>query len=335
MTRVISGCIALFVLLVSTPTWAGSAPMRVNIGAASVSSSALSLWAAQEQGIFAKHGVEAQLVLIRGGSTLVASLLTGEIQMAFTSGVSVLGAAAQGVDVKMLTSISNRVSWKLVANPQIRRIQDLRGKRFGVQSIVGSTWMYAMLALEQLGLEPKRDNITFLPIGDPVVVTQALEAGRIDAAVLDPTLSRRLTAKGFSQFVDLAKTNATFPGLGLGVTRSYLDDQPAVIEKVITALTESLAFVQQATHKPAVLKILMKHLRINDPNIADDGYQDHLLTLNRKPYPSVDGLRSAQRLMAQQNPKIAALQVEQLAEPRFVRKLDESGFIDRLYSAQR
>ena len=75
---------------------AASAPVRINIGAASVSSSALSLWVAQEQGIFAKHGVEAQLILIRGGSTLVASLLTGEIQAAFTSGVSVLGAAAQG-----------------------------------------------------------------------------------------------------------------------------------------------------------------------------------------------------------------------------------------------
>lgn len=60
----------------------------------------LSLWAAQKQGLFTKHGVDAQLILIRGGSTLVASLVTGEIQLAFTSGVSVLGAAAQGIDVK-------------------------------------------------------------------------------------------------------------------------------------------------------------------------------------------------------------------------------------------
>ncbi|MGH7793992.1 MAG: hypothetical protein ACREQ2_03695 [Candidatus Binatia bacterium] len=79
----------------------------------------------------------------------------------------------------------------------------------------------------------------------------------------------------------------------------------------------------------------MKHLRINDPSVAESGYQDHLLTLNRKPYPSLDGLRNAQRLMGQQNPKVAALNVEQLIEARFVRKLDESGFIDRLYASQR
>lgn len=309
--------------------------VRVNIGVASVSSSALSLWAAEEQKIFAKHGVDARLILIRGGSTLVASLLTNEIHAAFTSGVSVLGAAAQGIDVRMLTAISSRVSWKLIAAPQIQKADQLRGKRFGVQSIVGSTWMYAMLALEALGLEPKRDNITFIPIGDPVVIAQALEAGRIDAAVLDPALSRRLSARGFPELVDLAKTKATFPGLGVGATRSYIEQQPAAVEKLVAALVESLVIVQLPANKSLAVKILMKHLRISDPAVAEDGYRDHLLTLNRKPYPSLDGLRSAQRLMAQQNPKIASLKVEDLADARFVRKLDESGFIDRLYAGQR
>ena len=335
MTSIIFCFIIVTVSFFPLSAHCASAMNRVNIGAASASSSMLSLWTAQEQGLFAKHGIDAQLILIRGGSTLVASLLAGEIQMAFTSGVSVLGAAAQGVDVKMLSSISSRVSWKLIANPQIKKTEDLRGKRFGVQSIVGSTWMYAMLALEQLGLEPKRDNISFLPIGDAVTIGHALEAGRIDAAVLDPALSRRLTSKGFSQLVDLAKTNATFPGLGLGVTRSYLEQQPATIERTVTSLTEGLAFVQSPANRAVVLKVLMKHLRISDPNVAEDGYQDQLLTLNRKPYPSLEGLRSAQRLMAQQNSKIAALKVEDLVDARFVRKLDESGFIDRLYGAQR
>jgi NitT/TauT family transport system substrate-binding protein len=335
MTAVIFLFIGIFALSSANSTMASAAPMRVNIGVASVSSSALSLWVAQERGIFAKHGVDAQLILIRGGSTLVASLLTGEIHAAFTSGVSVLGAAAQGVDVKMLTSISNRVSWKLLANPKIAKAEQLRGKRFGVQSIVGSTRMYAMLALEELGLEPKRDNISFLPIGDPVIIAQALEADRIDAAVLDPLLARRLVGKGFTQLVDLAATNATFPGLGVGVTRNTLEQQSATVEKLVTALTESLVFVQQPAHKPVVVKLLMKHLRLNDAQAAEEGYQDHLLTLNRKPYPSLDGLRNAQRLMAQQNPKIATLKVDDLVDARFVRKLDESGFIDRLYAAQR
>jgi hypothetical protein len=92
-----------FILLVFTfpgLVFGAAAVVRVKIGAASFSSSTLSLWIAQEQGIFTKHGIEAQTILIRGGPTLVASLMTGDINLAFTSGVSVLGAAAQGIDVK-------------------------------------------------------------------------------------------------------------------------------------------------------------------------------------------------------------------------------------------
>jgi ABC-type nitrate/sulfonate/bicarbonate transport system substrate-binding protein len=329
-------CYALFsVILVGVANVSAAvAPVRVNIGTASVTSSALSLWIAQEQGIFKKHAVEAQIILMRGGPTLVASLVAGDIQLGFTTGVSLLGAAAQGGELKMLTSISNRVSWKLMASPQIKKAQDLRGKRLGIQSVVGSTWMNSMLALEALRLEPKRDNIIFLPTGDPVAMSQALEAGRIDAAVLDPALSRKLVSKGFSQLVDLAQENVFFPGLGLGATRAYLDQHAPIVERVVTALTESVAFILAPANKPVVLRSVMKNLRTNDPSLAEEAYQDQLLLLVRKPYPSLDGLRNAQRLMALQNPKIANLKLEDIVDTRFVRRLDESGFIDRLYRPQ-
>jgi NitT/TauT family transport system substrate-binding protein len=126
---------SLLVLTVPGLVFGAAAPVRVKIGTASFSSSTLGLWIAQEQGIFTKHGLEAQTILIRGGPTLVVSLMAGDIDGAFTSGVSVLGAAPQSIDVKMLTSISSRVSWKLMAVPQIGKAPDLRGKRFGVQSI--------------------------------------------------------------------------------------------------------------------------------------------------------------------------------------------------------
>jgi ABC-type nitrate/sulfonate/bicarbonate transport system substrate-binding protein len=182
--------------------------------------------------------------------------------------------------------------------------------------------------LEQLGLEPKRDNITFLPIGDPVTMAHALETGRIDAVVLDPVLSRGLMSKGFSLLLDLFQAKVFFPGLGLGVTRAYLEQNDSTGERVVTALTESLAFIQGPANKPIVLKSMMKNLRMTDPAAAENGYQDQLLTLNRKPYPSLEGLHNAQRLMALQNPKIAILKIEDLIDSRFVRKLDENGFID-------
>jgi len=320
------------VLLVPAPGFGASTPVRVKIGTASITASTLSLWLAQDQGIFKKHGLEAQIIAIRGGPTLVSSMISGDTPYAFTTGVSFLGAAAQGTNVKMLTSISEKVSWKLIASRQIKTAQDLRGKRIGVSSIVGTTWLNSMLALEQIGLDAKRDNIVFLQTGDPVTMGNALENGRIDAAVLDPVTSRGLSSKGFPMLLDLLKANVVFPGLGLGVTRSYLEKNTATAEQVITALVEGLAFVLQPANKPVVLKSLMKNMKMNDQAAAEEGYQDQIATLNRKPYPSLEGLRNAQRLMAQQNPKIGALKIEDIADSRFMKKLDESGFIDKLYA---
>jgi ABC-type nitrate/sulfonate/bicarbonate transport system substrate-binding protein len=324
-------CALLFFLLSPVSIFGASTPVRIKIGTASITASTLSLWIGHEQGIFNKHGIDAQTILIRGGPTMLASLVAGDVQVAFTTGIPFLGAAAQGTELKMLSSISDRETWKMMAAPSIKKAQDLRGKRIGVQTIVGATWMNSMLALEQLGLEPKRDNISFLPTGDPVTMARSLEAGRIDAAVLDPVLSRQLTGKGFTILVDLYKTNVYFPGLGLGVTRGYLDQHTATVEKIVTALVESLAFVLNPANKAVVLKSMMKNLRMNDTAAAEDGYQDQMLTLNRKPYPTLDGLRNAQRLMALQNPKIGTVKLDDLVDARFVRKLDESGFIDRLY----
>jgi NitT/TauT family transport system substrate-binding protein len=329
--------IVIFAILVLVPAFVfgADAPARVKIGTASITASTLSLWSAQEQGFFKKQALEAQIILIRGGPTLVASMISGDTPYAFTTGVSFLGAAAQGTDVKMLTSVSEKVSWKLMASRQIKTPQDLRGKRIGVSSIVGTTWLNSMLALEQLGLDPKRDNIVFLQTGDPVTMGHALESGRIDAAVLDPVTSRGLAAKGFPLLADLLKGNVVFPGLGLGVTRAYLDKNTATAEKVVTALMEGLAFVLQPANKAVVLKSLMKNMKMNDQAAAEEGYLDQIATLNRKPYPSIEGLRNAQRMMAQQNPKIGAVKIEEIADARFIKKLDESGFIDKLYAAPR
>jgi len=307
---------------------------RVKVGTASITASTLPLWIAEEQGIFRKYEIDSQTILIRGGPTMLASLVTGDVQVSYTTGVPFLGAAAAGNQFKMLSCISDKNSWKLIALPAIKKASDLHGKRIGVQTVVGSTWMNSMLALEQLGLDPKRDHITFMPTGDPITMARALEAGRIDAAVLDPTSSRQLTGKGFTLLVDLYKANVYFPGLGVGVTQSYLDRHGATVEKVVAGLTESLAFILQPMNKTVVLKSLMKNMKTKDAAAVEEGYQDQILTLNRKPYPSLEGLRNAQRLMALQNPKIAAVKIEDLVEPRFVRKLDESGFIDRLYPAK-
>ena len=179
------------------------------------------LYIAQEQGIFAKYGLEAKIVLFRGAPTFVASLASGEMEVGYTGGTSVVGAAGQGNYLRILSSISSTLSHTIMAHPSIKRVEELRGKRFGIQNMGSSTWMHTMLALEHVGLEPKRDAIDTLSIGDSVLIGQALEAGRVDAAVLDGALVRRLRSKGFSTIAELQPARfpcSTKPSLS---TRSF------------------------------------------------------------------------------------------------------------------
>ena len=118
-----------------------------------------------------------------------------------------VGAAAQGSYLKILSSVSSKLTHTMLASPNLKTAEQLHGKRFGIQSMGGTTWMHTILGLEHIGLDVKRDNINILVIGDSVLIGQSLEVGRIDAAVLDGVLARRLINKGFSVIVDLTPAN--------------------------------------------------------------------------------------------------------------------------------
>src|SRR5262245_24343611 len=151
----------IFILLVVISVAGGQfsnsfAQTKITIGYAAVSPRTTPLYIAQEQGIFSKYRLDANVVLFRGAPTLVASLVSGEMEVGYTGGTSVVGAAGQGTYLRILSSISGTLSHTMMANPNIKRVEELRGKRFGIQNMGSSTWMHTMLALEHVGLEPKR-----------------------------------------------------------------------------------------------------------------------------------------------------------------------------------
>lgn len=288
------------------------------------------LWIAHEQKFFAKYGVESTVILVRQIQIMVSGLGTGEIDIALTSGSTLLGASAGGLDAKMVAALNGRVTYDLVAAPGIKTLKDLRGKRFGIQAFGGGLWMGAMLGLESLGLDPQRDNINVLQIGDQSVIAQAIEAGSIDAAALDGVFSRKLKQKGFNILAEFSQANIPTIGLGLIAKTSLIRERQDALEGILKGLSESVAFILSQKSKPVVLKTIMQHLRISDPATAEEGYQDLVTGLDKKLLPSVEGLRNTQRLLKPRNPKLENVKVEELIDDRIVRKLEESGFITRL-----
>jgi NitT/TauT family transport system substrate-binding protein len=305
---------------------------KVRISQSAVNTRSAVLWIADRQGFFAKHDIEVETIYLRSSNIQMAAMATGDVQFASSGGAPVLSAVSGGQDLKIVASPSNRLAYDIVVRPEIKEGKDLRGKRFGVTNIGGTTWMAAILALEHLGLDPQRDQIRINAIGNQTILAQAIEAGTIDATLLDPFLSRRLKQKGLFVLIELYRAKIPFINTSLIVNTAYLRDHPDIVEGVLKSLLEAQAFISFPANRSVVLQTMMHHMKITDPTVLEEGYQELLVGFEKKPYGSIEGLRNIQRMMGSLNPKVARVKADEIIENRFVRKLDENGFIDSLYA---
>jgi ABC-type nitrate/sulfonate/bicarbonate transport system substrate-binding protein len=155
----------------------------------------------------------------------------------------------------------------------------------------------------------------------------------VDAAVIDQSFSKKLEERGFNVIGDSQKVDIPFTGVDIVTTRGFINEQPVVLENLLKALLESLAYVVAPKNHAVVVELIAKKLRLKEITTAEEGYADVVRTMARKPYPAAAGMRNVQRLLKTQNPRVADVNIDDLIDSRFIRRLDESGFIDRLYSA--
>jgi ABC-type nitrate/sulfonate/bicarbonate transport system substrate-binding protein len=319
-------------LFLSSSLEAASPSTKIIIGHAAVNPRVVPLWIAQEQGFFAKNGLDAEVVFIRTGPILISALTAGRINIGYAAGEAlVLASAASGADVKIIAAFTSRFNHDVIARPGITKAQDLRGKRFGVQSIGGGMWMRAMLALEHMGLEPERDGIQVLVVGDQTILLQALDTGTIDAATLDKVFTNILKPKGFSILLDLYQTNIPMIGMSALAQKSSSDKRLEIVESFLKAMLEGLAFSVSPENKSTVIRTIMKRLKITDPPAAELAYLDIVNIMDRKPFPPLDGLRNVHRLYSSRDARVASVKPEEVIDNRILNKLDKMGFIDEIY----
>jgi ABC-type nitrate/sulfonate/bicarbonate transport system substrate-binding protein len=311
---------------------AAAAPGKQIVGYATHTARVAPLWIAQEQRFFAKHGIDVDPVFIRGAPTLVAGLASGSIHLGRTGGSATLGAASAGHDFKIVATFSSRNTYDLVVRPNIKRAEDLRGKTFAVTSIGGTSWMGVLLWLEHIGLDQQRDNIRFQVIGDQAVQVQCVENGLCDAAAVDGVFTKQLKQKGMTVLAEYSDLKAPLVSQAVVVPGPLLQQRPEVAENYIKGELEALAFALGPKNKPVVIKTLMQHLKI-DTTAAEDAYVDLIRGVDRKPFASLEGLKNVQRLLKTRNPKVGEVKAEDVIDNRIMRKLDETGFIDKMYSA--
>jgi NitT/TauT family transport system substrate-binding protein len=282
---------------------AGSASNKLVIAHASMIYRNAPLWLAQERKLFAKYGVDTEIVLVRGAPTSISGLASETIHAAQTGAAAALGGVSGGVDLKFIAALNNRPPFALLANPAIKSPEQIKGKRFGVQAIGGTIWMRAMLAFEHLGLDPQRDNINIVAVGDSTVISQALLSGTIDAATLDDSFAKRVHRQGFPI---LAEFKPLMLSQGILLNKRYLNEHMEQAENFLRGLLEGIAFSFSPSNKNTVLEIVARRLRIGVGNVK-------------------------RLLVTAGNKKIAKVDPEELIDDRIIKKLDDSGFIDALY----
>lgn len=314
------------------PAFGAAASSKIILGYASPGR-ALPFWLAQELGLFNKYGVDVEPVFIRGAPVLVAGLASGDVQVGSTGGSATLAAVAGGQDLRIIATFGSRNNFDLMAQPNIKRPEDLRGKRIGLTSIGGTTWMALLFWLEHFGLDVQRDKIQLQVMGQQAVTVQSLENGGVNAAVLDGIFSRRLKPKGFNTIGEYSDLKHQFVSQALVVQRSYLQQRSDILENLLKAEIEGVAYIFAPKNKPVAIKTLMRRMKV-DAASAEDGYLELLRVLERKPLPTVESMVHVQRLMKAQNPKIGAVNLDELNDARLIKKLDDSGFIDKAFAAQ-
>ena len=334
-TSLLAGFFISLLLALSTSALAQSAkPQQLRLAVSTATPHNTPLWVAKDKKIFDKYGLDVQLIFVMGGALVTQMLAAGEIQIAANAPAALLGLVAGGEKVAMFIGISNTSPFTLISQPNIKNAADLKGKRLGTARFGGSSHVSALIALDYLKLNLKRDNIVLLQTGLDPERMAALEQKGLDAAMLQRLATKNMLAKGYTQLLNLNQAKIPYQNTVLASRRDYMASNAKSFESFTRAVVEGYAYVFNKENKQEVKEVIAKNLRLPNPDAAEDFYLEAQEELDRKPYPTLDGTRTVIKYVAEQNPKVASVKAEDIIDLSWLKRLDDEGFFKKVYGTK-
>jgi NitT/TauT family transport system substrate-binding protein len=288
-------------------------------------------WVVYEAGLFRKYGLDVQLVHVVGGPKAVQVLLTGNAVVAQAPGPSVVQSNLQGSDVVFIAGTLNTMNYQFIVDKNIQRPDDLKGKAVAVSRVGSSSDFATRFALDKYGLVPGKD-VTIVEIGTQPDRFAALESGRVHGVMLEVPLTLKAKKMGFRVLADLQMLGLEYQATGIATTRAMIKSSPDVLRSLMKAYVEGIHYYK--THPKESIAILQKYLKTDDLEALKETYEGIGLTLvPEKPYPTLRGIQIILGELGAKDPKAQAAKPEQFVDLSFMKELDTSGFIDRLYKA--
>ncbi len=321
--------LVLALLLFSWPLSAPAADKFVTIHSSRVMSQSMP-WMAQEAGLFKKYNLDHELVFIASSGIVTAALLGGDADMTVTGGIGNVIAYVRGsTDVAFIGGVKNTMTQTLVAGGNIKKPEDLKGKRIGVSRIGGNSHYFTIQALRRYNMEPNRD-FSFLQTGGDPETLAALLTGGIEVANLTPPTDSQAIAKGYHYVVYGPDLKIPYAATAFVTKRSLLTKRGQVIGQYMRAMAETAKIMH--TDKEFVYKVLGKYLRITDRSVLDSAYNAEIKVLEPRLVIKNDALQAILDEVAQTDARAKKVKPQELVDNRYLDEMEKSGFFDQVWA---
>jgi NitT/TauT family transport system substrate-binding protein len=310
-----------------------SKPLDVlNVSYASVTGSRIPLWIAKDAGLFEKYGLNVNLVVIAAGNMAIGALMGGDVEILGAPGTTSMVSAAKGLPIAIIGTFGPG-AWKVVANPSITSVQDLRGKTIGT-SRPGTTIDFSVRrALVKLGLVPGKDvNILATGVAESIKRVFIMQQGKIDATLVSPDNLYEAESRGvkLSVLADLRDLGIFTSASDLSAKRDFIKTHRSRVRAFLAAYCEAIRLGK--THKAVALASFRKHMRESDPTRLEVLYKNYVEdALPAKPYPMEDVIQADIENLSSTMPEMRGKKPADFIDKTLLSELEAEGFFARLY----
>ena len=305
-----------------------SAAEKIRVGFVSPGPGLSAPWIARETGGFARHGLDADVILLPGSPRLVQSLIAGDVHYALVGAAAVMRARMRGADVVILGASTNVSSQKLVVNPKagIRKLEDLKGRVIGVSQYGSDADGFARAALGKAGLKPEKD-VVILQLGGHPQVAAALVAGKLDAGVLGGLALVTAQKSGAVVLTSAVKLEMVSLGPVLSVTRQYAQQNRSSVTRFMRAFAEAIYYFKKNPN--GTIPILQKMMGGIGAEPARMLYEEYVELFEELPVPQEKGLQAI--LDQETDPKAKSFKPGDFVDLSFLRQIDQDGAVEKIY----
>ena len=291
-----------------------------NAGSSSV------LWVAKDAGIFKKHGLDVNVVYIEGTPKALMSLFAGELQVVAGTGPAVVQAKMRGADVTMIMGFEVFLPYYLIAIPDVKRVEDLKGKIGANHSAATSADFAMRLGLRNIGFDPERD-VNLRVVGATNLRMLAMQQGQAQFTVITTTEREEAEKRGFKVLVDLASKRIPYPHSGLITSQRMLREKHDAMLRFGRATVEAIHFSK--TQKAPTIAVLKKYAK-TDLSTLDTAYTYLKTALPDAPYPTIEGMKTYIAEVGRTQKEIAKTDPASFVDSSIVKSVEKEGFLKSL-----